>query len=75
MVKNKIKRKMAKLLGLKESTTKTKLYRLINKLKSLKAEYAGFEYKLQNTLKIPAFYMKNMQKLPRKSMKKDLAII
>ena len=29
---------IAKLLGLKENTTKTKLYRLINKLKDLKME-------------------------------------
>ena len=33
------------------------------KLEEIKNKYSGLEYKLQNTLKIPAFYMKNMQKL------------
>ena len=36
-----------------------------DKLKSLKTQYNGFEYKLQNTLKIPAFNNKNIKKLSK----------
>ena len=34
-----------------------------NKLEEIKNNYVGLKYKLQNTLKIPAFYIKNMQKI------------
>lgn len=36
-----------------------------NKLEEIKSNYIGLKYKLQNTLKIPAFYMKNMQKIKK----------
>ncbi len=46
-----------------ENQVKLFIKSIKNKLKSLKAEYVGFEYKLQNTLKIPAFYNKNIKKM------------